>query len=58
MATTKESTHEDTFRAQEAAYQDARGNWKRKVLRTEREFERFAAKMEESGRDWRIRDYC
>jgi hypothetical protein len=46
----------NTFKAQEVAYRTARGDWARRILKTRAAFERFAAKLEEDGREWYARD--
>ena len=44
------------FVAQEVAYRTLRGDWKRRTIKSRSAFDRFAAKMEEDGLEWRARD--
>lgn len=44
------------FVAQEVAWRDDRGNWKRRVIKTEAAYEKFAAKMEDEAREWNARE--
>lgn len=45
-----------TYKPQEVAYRDNRGDWKRKTIKTRAAFDRFAAKMEDEAREWCARD--
>lgn len=54
--TTPSMAPRSVYRPQEVAWQDDRGRWHRKVLKTERAYDKFAAQRREAGQDWRVRD--
>jgi len=43
------------FAPQEVAYRNARGEWSRRIIKTEAAFIRFANKLEEDAREWYAR---
>jgi hypothetical protein len=53
MATTETAPK---FKAQEVAFRTARGDWKRRIIKTAKAFEKFAAEMEDLGREWHARN--
>ena len=44
------------FIPQEVAYRDARGEWRRRTIRTRAAFVRFERSMDELQREWATRD--
>jgi len=45
----------EPFEAQEIAYRDARGDWKRRIVRTAKAFVKFTDKLDDLGREWYAR---
>jgi hypothetical protein len=44
------------FSAQEVAYRDSRGEWRRRTVKTRAAYQRLVDRLEADGRDWHTRD--